>query len=92
MNIGRLVLSRVMLIGVLALVLVIAASGCGKGSSPTDVVTSFYTLANEGKYNEAKVLLTKEAAAGVDSLGLLVGGFKGICDKTTKNGTHCCPR
>jgi hypothetical protein len=77
-----------MLMGVLAMSVLVVASGCGKGNSPTNVVTRFYTLANEGKYTEAKTLLSKEAAAAVDGeLGQLVGGFKGICDKNTKNGT-----
>jgi hypothetical protein len=56
--------------------------------SPGDVVKAFYRAANEGRYSEAEQMMSEDAKAFLKGeLGQLAGGFKGIVDKMTKNGT-----
>jgi hypothetical protein len=56
--------------------------------SPGGVLKAFLLAANEGKYSEAEQMLSEDAkrAYRVEVL-LAEGGFKGIIDKATKNGT-----
>jgi hypothetical protein len=67
------------------------ASGCGKAAifqaSPTSVVKDFIDHANAGRYSEAQEMLTDDAKAAVSGmLGQLSGGWKGMCDRSTRNG------
>ncbi len=56
--------------------------------SPGEVVQAFYMAANEGRYSDAKALLSEDLKKTIDGdLGQLHGGIKGVCDKGTKNGT-----
>lgn len=56
--------------------------------SPSQVVAAFYKTANDGKYSEIEQYLSVDAHNLFrGTLGTLAGGMKGICDKTTKNGT-----
>jgi hypothetical protein len=56
--------------------------------SPGEVVKAFLTAANDGKYSDAKALLSDDATKAIDGeLGQLAGGFKKICDSDTKDGT-----
>ena len=57
-------------------------------ASPTAVVQAFYAYANAGRYADAQELLSEEARNAIAGpLGQLSGGWKGICDRNTKNGT-----
>lgn len=56
--------------------------------SPGEVVKAFYAAANEGRYSDAKGLLSEDARKAIDGeLGQLSGGFKKFCDENTKDGT-----
>ena len=64
--------------------------GCnaGSGSDPPDVIRAFYDAANQGKYEQAKQYLSQEGIRNVEGpLGARAGGFKGIMDRYTGNGT-----
>jgi len=83
-------------IGILVTIFAIAATittGCDKASapfrkSPGEVVRAFYLAANAGKYSEAEEMLNSEYKQAVSGfLGQMAGGFKGICDKISKNGS-----
>jgi hypothetical protein len=51
-------------------------------------VKAFYVTANEGHYAEAEDMLSEAAKKTMDGdLGQLAGGFKKLCDETTKDGT-----
>ena|ERR1039457_6684721 len=68
-------------------------AGCGHlaspfQKSPGEIVKSFYQAANEGKYSDAEQLLGEDADKAVKGdLGQLAGGFKHVCDLSTKDGT-----
>ena len=69
-------------------VLLIACGGSPFQKSPGEVVKAFYFAANAGKYSEAEQMLSEDARRAMKGdLGQLAGGFKGICDKNTKDGT-----
>lgn len=56
--------------------------------SPGDVVKAFYTAANEGRYSDAKALLSEGLKKIIDGdLGQANGGIKGACDDASKLGT-----
>jgi hypothetical protein len=76
--------------GLLILVsaVLIACGGSPFQKSPGEVVKAFYLAANEGRYSEAEQMLSEDAQKAIKGdLGQLAGGFKGICDKNTKEGT-----
>ena len=56
--------------------------------SPGDVVKAFYMDANEGKYSDAKALLSDDFKRTIDGdLGQMNGGIKGVCDEASRKGT-----
>lgn len=77
---------NVYLLGSVAIIFLIILSGCGK--TPADTVKTFYKLGNNGNYSEAEKYLSSENLNEINGvLGALMGGFKGIMDKATHNGT-----
>ena len=76
---------------VMAMVLLVAcngASGPSSGSSPEEVIKAFYKAANDGKYEDAKQYLSEQSLRTVEGpLGALLGGWKGIVDNYTRDGT-----
>lgn len=70
------------------LVLGFSATCRAQPANPEDVLKAFYRAANAGKYEEAKQYLSAEAIRHAEgSLGALAGGWKGIMDRYTRNGT-----
>jgi len=80
------------------LMVAFALTGCEKASVPSgespvaktpgETIKAFYVALNDGKYPEAKAMLTKEALDGLNaSAGQAKGGLKDIADSATKNGT-----
>jgi hypothetical protein len=55
--------------------------------SPSDVVKTFYSACNEGRYADAEALITPESLKVLKSTFGLSGGVKGYCDGATENGT-----
>jgi len=56
--------------------------------SPAQVVKAFYMEYNEGKYSEVDRLLSADVSRAVHGpLAQARGGFKGLCDFNTRNGT-----
>lgn len=71
---------------------IIAATllGCDapSGSSPREVIDAFYDAANKGEYEEAKQYLSREGLRYIEgAVGALAGGWKGILDGYTRDGT-----
>ena len=64
--------------------------GCNAGSAsdPPEVIKAFYDAANQGKYEQAKKYVSQEVIRNVEGpLGALHGGWKGILDGYTRDGT-----
>lgn len=75
---------------VLCLVLITACDKVAPTFSkqPGDVVKTFYSAANEGKYSEVEEMISDNAKNILTgTIGQMTGGLKGFCDKSTRNGT-----
>jgi hypothetical protein len=58
------------------------------GSSPSNVVKTFYMSCNSGEYSKAEDILSSDSKKLIHGdLGGLIGGMKGLCDKDSRDGT-----
>ena len=62
--------------------------GCGFKKSPSAIVKATYMAANSAQYSEVEKHLSKRARSDLNGpLATSSGGFKGVWDMKTRNGT-----
>ena len=77
-------ISLLMLVAVLAFAILTRFAPYG---SPAEVIKTFYSACNSGKYAVAERLLVPEANRVLTRhIGAIDGGLRGICDEATKQG------